>query len=97
MQILMNAVSTMEDVSTAVLTWKARLNVDVTVGTNSPAMEETALVGKVTQYTLTCVWCLSSYAPSGLALYLVYVPIGHDLCNMCHRGMLIYIPTLSYA
>ena len=44
----MNAVSTMEDVSTAVLTWKARSNVDVAVVTNSPAMEETALVGKAT-------------------------------------------------
>ena len=48
MQMLMNAVSTMEDVSKSVLTWKGRLNVDVTVVTNSPAMEETALVGKGT-------------------------------------------------
>ena len=46
MQILMNAVSTMEDVSRSVLTWKAHLNVNVTVVTNSPAMEDTVLVSK---------------------------------------------------
>ena len=26
---------------------------------------------------------LGRYAPSGVALYLVYVPIGHDLSNTC--------------
>ena len=43
---MMNAVSTMEDVIIPVSTLMAPLNVDVTVVTNSPAMEDTVLVRK---------------------------------------------------
>ena len=55
MQMLMNAVSIMEDVSTFVLTWKALLNVNVTVVTNSPAMEGTVPVSKGMKYINMCL------------------------------------------
>ena len=45
----------MEDVSRSVLTWKALLNVNARMVSNSPAMEDTVLVGKGMKYINMCL------------------------------------------